>query len=136
MAVELNARLASDQGLEKRFALDEVQPRNVLAINMQEIEGVIDEPNVALAVGRSLGLGEAWQSGVIDPTELAVKIGGLYVQLRERGDSAWIFLGPIEPGARQELHAAIVDPRGYAKAVQLDFVQPLRSPQAASRPAA
>jgi hypothetical protein len=44
---------------------------------VQEIEGVIDEPNPALAIGRSLGVGEARRSSFIDAAEFAVKIGGL-----------------------------------------------------------
>jgi hypothetical protein len=61
MAVELKAWLACDQGLKKGFALDELQARNVLAIKVQEIEGVIDEPHAALAIGRCLGLDKARQ---------------------------------------------------------------------------
>jgi hypothetical protein len=33
---------------------------------VQEIEAVVDEPSAALAVGRSLRLREAWQSGLVD----------------------------------------------------------------------
>src|ERR1700722_37708 len=44
MAVELNARLACDQRLKKRLALDKRQARDVPAVKMQEIEGVIDGP--------------------------------------------------------------------------------------------
>ena len=53
-------------------------------------------------------------------------IGGLHVQVRERCDGAWIFVGPVEPGPGQELHAAIVDARGHTIAVELDLVHPLR----------
>ena len=53
-------------------------------------------------------------------------IGGLHVQVRERRDGARIFGGPVEPGPGQELHAAVVDARGHAIAVQLDLVHPLR----------
>ena len=70
--------------LEKGFALDKLQTRNVLAIKVQEIEGVIDKPHVALAVGRRLGVSEARRSGVVDAAEFAVEIGGLQVQVRER----------------------------------------------------
>ena len=93
---------------------------------MQEIEGVIDEPHLALAVGRRLRLREARQSGVVDAAEFAVEIGGLHLQVRERRDGARIFVGPVEPGSGQELHAAIVDARGHTIAVQFDFMQPLR----------
>ena len=126
MAVELKAGLVCDQRLKQRLALDERKARDVPTVEMQEIESVIDELHVALAVGRRLGVGEARQSSLVDAAEFAVEIGGLDVQVRERRDGAWIFVGPVEPGPSQQLHAAVVDARGHAIAVQLDFVQPLR----------
>ena len=90
---------------------------------MQKIEGVVDEPNLALAVGRGLGVGEARQSGVVDAAELAVEIGGLHL---ERRDGVRIFVGPVEPRPGQQLHAAIVDTRRHAEAVELDLLHPLR----------
>ncbi|HEY3623293.1 MAG TPA: hypothetical protein VGL12_13065, partial [Roseiarcus sp.] len=48
-----------------------------------------------------------------------------FLTLSERRDGAWTFLGPVEPGPRQELRA-IVDARGNVKAVQFAFMQPLR----------
>jgi hypothetical protein len=59
MAVEPKARLVRDQWLKKRLALDERQTRDVAAVEMQEIEGVINEARPALAVGHGLGIGEA-----------------------------------------------------------------------------
>jgi hypothetical protein len=82
--------------------------------------------HAALAVGRRLCLGEARQASVVDATEFAVDVGGLHIQVRERRDDAWIFVSPVESGPGQELHAAIVDPRCYAKPVQFYFVHPLR----------
>jgi len=35
-------------------------------------------------------------------------------------------MGPVEPGARQQLHRAAVEPRMHAVAVVFDFVQPVR----------
>jgi hypothetical protein len=93
---------------------------------MPEIEGVVDEPHLAFAVGRRLDMGEARQAGLVDTAELAVEISGLYVQVPERRDDAWIFAGPEEPGSGQQLRMAVVDARGHAKAVQFDFMQPLR----------
>jgi hypothetical protein len=79
MAVELKAWLACDQGLKKGFALDELQARNVLAIKVQEIEGVIDEPHAALAIGRN-------------PDAFA----GYTRRSKQRNRSALEFLRPIE----------------------------------------
>jgi hypothetical protein len=61
----------------RRLALNERQTRDVPTVEVQEVEGVIDEPHSALAVARSLGMGEARQSGVVNAAEFAVEIGGL-----------------------------------------------------------
>jgi hypothetical protein len=55
MAVELKAGPFCEQRLEKRLALDERQPRGVLAFEMQEIKGVIDDPRTTLAVAGNKG---------------------------------------------------------------------------------
>ena len=125
MAVELKAKLVCEQRLQKRLALDELKIRDVPTVEMQEIEGVI-ESRTALAIGGRLGIGEAWQASLIDTAQFAIEITGLDVQVRERRGCAWIFGGPVEAGPGQELHAAIVDAGGHAKAVELDFMQPLR----------
>jgi hypothetical protein len=93
---------------------------------MQEIERVIDEMHATLAIRRRLGVGEARQARVVDAAELAVEIGGLDVQVRERRDGARIFGGPIEAGPRQQLHTFIIDPRGHTIAVELYLMHPLR----------
>ena len=41
-----------------------------------------------------------------------------------RGDRR-IFMGPVEPGAGEELYRAAVEPRVHAVAVEFDLVQPL-----------
>ncbi|HEY5205943.1 MAG TPA: hypothetical protein VIJ63_15255, partial [Roseiarcus sp.] len=71
-------------------------------------------------------MGEARQSSVVDAAKFAVDIGGLHVEVRERRDGGRIFVGPVKPGARQQLHAAIVDPCSHAIAVEFDLVHPLR----------
>ena len=126
MPVELKARLVRGQRLKKRLALEERQGGNVPPVQVQEIEGVIDEARPSLAVGRGLGLGEARQSGLVDPAELAVDIGGLRRHVGERSYGAWIFARPIEAGSGEELHTAVVDARGHPEAVQFDLVHPLR----------
>jgi hypothetical protein len=94
---------------------------------MQEIEGVIDEPHFAFAVGRGLSLRKARQSGVVDATKLAVDVGGLHIEVRKRGDGARIFVSPVEPCPGQQLRTTGVDARGHAIAVQLYFMEPLRT---------
>jgi hypothetical protein len=96
------------------------------AADVQEIESVIDEINVALAVRGGLGVGEARQSSVVDPAEFAIEIGGLHVHAGERCNGARILGRPVEAGPGQELNAAIVDASSHAKGVELDFMHPLR----------
>ena len=126
VVVELKAGNARDQGFQKRLALDERQDGGVAAIEMQKIENVIDEPHPARAVARRLRLREARQSVLADAAQFAVEIGGLHRQLREGGDDARIFVAPIEPRPRQQLHTPTLDARGHAEAVELDLMQPLR----------
>jgi hypothetical protein len=78
MAVELKTELVRDQGLKQRLALDERKVRDIPIVEMQEIEGVVDELDAAFAVGRRLGLGEARQSCAINAAEFAVDVGGLH----------------------------------------------------------
>ena len=95
VAVELKAELVRDQGLEQRLALDKGQPRGVLAIDVQEVEGVINEPRAALAICRRLSEGEARQSSLVNAAELAIDVGGLHIHIGERRDGARIFVGPV-----------------------------------------
>jgi aldehyde:ferredoxin oxidoreductase len=97
MSIELKARLVCEQRFQKRFALDELKPRDVPAVDMQEIKGLIHELHSALAVGGSLGMGKARQSSLIDATEFAIEISGLDVQVHKRCDGAWVFVGPVSP---------------------------------------
>ena len=105
MAVELEAGLVCDQWLEQLLAPDEREARDVPAGKMQEIERIIDEMHAALAVGRRLGVGEAWQVRLRQRRpQFAIKVGALHVQVRERRRGTWIFGRPIEAGSGKELH--------------------------------
>lgn len=68
-----------DQPLKQRLTLDEREARYVPAVEMQEVEGAIDAPHFALALGR-LGMGETRQPGLIDVADFALEIGGLRVK--------------------------------------------------------
>ena len=81
MAVELNAGRVRDQRVQQRLALDKRQARDVTAIKMQKIEGVVDEPHGAPAVARGLSLRKARQSIVPDTAQFAVEIGSFDPQL-------------------------------------------------------
>src|ERR1700722_7490832 len=118
MAIELKAQLVCEQRFQKRLALDELKAGDVPTVEMQEIESVIDELHIAFAVGRRLCVGESRQPSLIHAAEFPVEVSGPDVELQERCDSAWIFVGPVEAGPGQQLHAPVVDARGHAIAVQ------------------
>src|SRR5271168_2864988 len=81
----------ADQRLQKRLALDERQAGSVSPVKMQKIESVVDEAHAALAVARGLGLRKAGQAIVTNPAQLAVEVGRLYTDLRQRRNHARIF---------------------------------------------
>ena len=57
--------------------------------------------------------------------QFAVEIGLAGAERRHRRGDRRIFGGPVEPGARQQLHRAAVEAGMHAVAVIFDFVQPL-----------
>ena len=125
MAIELKARLTCEQRFQNRLALCKLKARDVPTVQMRKIESVIDELDVAFAVGCRLGAGEHRQPSLIDAAEFPVDVSGLNVQVCQRCDRAWIFVGPIQAGPSEQLHAPVVDTYRRAIAVQFDFVQPL-----------
>jgi hypothetical protein len=60
-----------------------------------------------------------------DPAQFAVEIGLARAKRRHGFGDRRIFMGPVEPGAGQQLDRAAVEPRMHAVAVELDFVQPV-----------
>jgi hypothetical protein len=91
MTVELEPGPVPHQGLKHDLALDEREVRGVLAVEVQEIESVIDKMHAALAIRSRLGPRKARQSGVVDAAEFAINIGGLHVQVGERRGGDRIF---------------------------------------------
>jgi hypothetical protein len=62
-------------------------------------------------------VGEGRQPSLVDAAEFAIQISGLDVQVRERCDGAWIFVGPVKAGPSEQLHTPVVEARGHAIAV-------------------
>jgi len=59
-----------------------------------------------------------------DAAQFAVEIGLARAERRHGPGDRRVFVGPVEAGARQQLHRAAVEPRHHAVAVIFDFVQP------------
>ena len=126
MSIELDAERSRDQRLKKRLALDKRQRRHVPAVQVQQIEGVIDKPNPALAIGSGLGVGEARQASIIDAAEFASRCAVFTFRLARAAMALGYLSLQSRPVQSQELRAAMIDPRRHAKSVQLYLVQPLR----------
>ena len=64
-----------------------------------------------------------------DAAELAIEIGLARGERRDRLGDRRIFVGPVEPGACQQLDRTAIEPGHHAVAVIFDFVQPLVAPR-------
>jgi hypothetical protein len=76
--------------------------RNVSAIKVQEVEGVIDEPHPRARRRSPLGVCKAWQSRVVGTAEFVFALM-LASAARTPG-----YLS-LQTGPSQELHAATID---------------------------
>jgi hypothetical protein len=95
------------------------------AVELEEIEEVIDEAGAALVGGllHEADVGNAvWTHGA----EFTVEIGRLDGKFRQGGGGCGIFGCPVEPGAGEELDLAGRDAGGHSVAVELNFVDPER----------
>ena len=99
--------------------------RDILAVEMQKIEDEEDQPGRVAGIRRGLDHAEGGDAVREDAAQLAVEIGLTRAERRHgRGDRR-IFMRPVEPGAGQQSHRAMIEPRMHAVAVEFDFVQPL-----------
>ena len=114
--------------LKNRFALDERQSGDLLAIEVQEIKGVLKRASPRARRRSPPGCGRSSVAPLVDAAEFAVDVGVLHVEVRERRDGALIFIGPVEAGARQEL-------RGPCESRPILFHAVTEAPPEASGPA-
>jgi hypothetical protein len=114
--------------LKNRFALDERQSGDLLAIEVQEIKGVLKRASPRARRRSPPGCGRSSVAPLVDAAEFAVDEGVLHVEVRERRDGALIFIGPVEAGARQEL-------RGPCESRPILFHAVTEAPPEASGPA-
>jgi len=115
----------AEQGRKAGLALGERQGGDLLAVELEEIEEVIDEAGAALVGGllHEADVGNAvWTHGA----EFTVEIGRLDGKFRQGGGGCGIFGCPVEPGAGEELDLAGRDAGGHSVAVELNFVDPER----------
>ena len=106
-------------------ALDQRPRPEILAVEVEKIEQKEDQRRCVAAVRSELDDVEGRGAVGAHAAQFAVEIGLARVERRHGLGDRRIFVGPVEPGARQQLHRAAVEPRMHAVAVVFDFMQPL-----------
>jgi hypothetical protein len=92
---------------------------------VEKIEEEEDQRRRVTAVGGELDDAEGGEAVGADTAQFAVEIGLARVELRDGFGDRRILTGPVEPGARQQLDRAAVEPRMHAVAVIFEFMQPV-----------
>ena len=108
-----------------RFALDQRQGGDVLAVAMQQVEDEIHQPRRVARVGRGLDHAERRDAVGKHAAQFTVEISLARVERRHRRGDRRIFMGPVEPGAGQQFHRAAIEPGVHAVTVEFDLVEPL-----------
>jgi len=124
-AAGLSSRADPHRRSEPGISIDERPRRQIFAVDVQKIEQEEHERRRVAAVGRQLDYAERSDAVGAHAAELAVEIGLAHAQRRYGGGDRRIFVRPVEPGARQQLHCPTIEARVHAVAVAFDFVEPL-----------
>ena len=114
-----------EQPLEGALALDQRHRAQVVAVQMEEVEGEEDQLVRAPLGERVLQGGEARDAPLVLHHDLAVDQRLLAGQSSKASASTPVAVGPVEPGAGEQPHLAVVDARDGPIAVELDLVQPV-----------
>src|SRR5208337_3705824 len=124
-AVAQRSGAVAEDRLQKPLALDKRRLAQIEAVQVEEIEGVEDEAVRALLAEGPLEGGEVRRAGVVLDHDLAVDQRLAHGKPLERLDHRLAELRrPVEPAAREQREASLVDARLDPIAVELDFVQP------------
>ena len=114
-----------EQRAEPLLALDQRPRPEIFAVEVEKIEQEEDERRRVAAVRSELNDVEGSDAVGTDAAEFAVEIGLARVEGRHSLGDRRVFMGPVQPGARQQLDGAAVEPSHHAVAVVFDFVEPL-----------
>jgi hypothetical protein len=105
--------------------LRSISGHEIFAVDVKKIEQKEDERGGVAGVGCVLDQTEGGDAVGTHAAQFAVEIGLMSAEHRDgRGDRR-IFMGPVESGAREQPHAAAIEPRMHGVAVEFDFVEPL-----------
>ena len=122
-AVQL-AAAALEQPLEPALALLERQPAQVVAVLEEQVEGDVRD-GLRILLERALQGAEVAHAAFVEHHRLAVQPRAGGRQGGERLRHPREPRRPVQPVAREQVHAAVVHARGDAVAVVLDLVQPV-----------
>ncbi len=106
------------------LALQQRRSGQVLAIEVQDIEHIVDETVMAAILEVVLQRGEIRGAVFVDRGNLAVEDGIVAGKLGAGGGDGRKFLGPVETTPRLERHRAVGDASLDAVAVELDLMDP------------
>jgi hypothetical protein len=103
IGIEDDGRLAvPEQGGEALLALDIGEERQILALNLQRVEGEQGEPAPAVA-DRLLEAGEVGVALLVQPDDLAVEQRGADFELARPPRRSQGIVGPVQARARIDL---------------------------------
>jgi hypothetical protein len=120
-----SATVGSDQVPEKLLSVDERRFAQIPSVQIEAIEGVIDEAVDASLTEVRLQERELGNAALVCDHHLAVDYGGAQRQASERlPNGVAKFFCPIEPAPRPQRDLAVHDMRLEPITVELDLVQP------------
>lgn len=122
------ARLRPHQAAQHLLAAGQAQAGQIVAVQVQQVESIEGEAVAAAFAQVGLESREVRRAGIRLDDQFAVDQGSPGGQRLQGGhDRLAEPARPVEPAARQQLHATALDPCLQAIAVELDLVQPARA---------
>src|SRR5215467_11497256 len=120
------ASLADEAG-QFRLALGQQQTREIAAVEMQEIEDIIDEAMAVARLERRLQTREAGATVLVLDHDLAVEQRGTRRKVGDGVGNVRKPLGPVQALAGEQLDLAAIEAGLHAVAVEFDLVHPVRA---------
>jgi hypothetical protein len=110
--------------LQQPFTVSQRAAAQVPAVKMQQVEGYIEEVTVEALRQRRLQVVKMGDAVTPERDHFPVEERRAGIELTEPGSQAGQALGPVVAAARDQAHAATVEPDEHAIAVQLELAEP------------
>jgi hypothetical protein len=124
IAIPDRPRHAGEQFLEISLPLDQRQSRQVLAVQVEQIEAEKDERCVAVFEG-ILDQVEGGATIGQDTTEFAIQVRSVGRQRGECAGDRRVLIRPVVAASCKDFHSTSFQSSVHAVAVELNFVQPI-----------